>query len=169
MVMGPKTATRSTDETSTQPISPAGTEPSIRPRTTVARWLIGLTSTTACIHPGIVFGSTKMLLTNVSGNITIMLTPATEFGVRRIRLSIVHSHDKGSRVWLEEYGASAIGARLYAAMAGFQLEEGETAQTFEIAPAAARKLPKDMIGRVLEGAEVERLMKIIAKTAKKKP
>jgi len=50
--MGPKTATRSTDETSTQPISPAGTEPCIRPRTTVARWVIGLTSTTACNHPG---------------------------------------------------------------------------------------------------------------------
>src|ERR671910_3102822 len=94
MVMGPKTATSSADETSTQPISPAGTEPCIRPRTTVARWVIGLTSTTACNHPGIVFGSTKMLLTNVSGNITIMLTPATEFGVRRIRLSIVHSHDR---------------------------------------------------------------------------
>ena len=84
--MGPKTATRSTDETSTQPISPAGAEPCIRPRTTVARWVIGLTSTTAYNHPGIVFGSTKMLLTNISGNISIMLTPATEFGVRRIRL-----------------------------------------------------------------------------------
>jgi hypothetical protein len=37
------------------------------------------------------------------------------------------SNDKGiSRVWLEEYEASAIGARLYAAMAGFQLEDGET-------------------------------------------
>ena len=32
-------------------------------------------------------------------------------------------------------------------------------RSFEIAPAAARKLPKDMIGRVLEGAEVERLMR----------
>ena len=70
------------------------------------------------------------------------------------------------RVWLEEYGASAIGARLYAATAGFKLEDGETAQTFEIAPTAARKLPKGMIGRVLQGAEVERLMKIIAKTTK---
>jgi len=81
---------------------------------------------------------------------------------------IIHSNDKGSRVWLEEYGASAIGARLYAGMAGFQLEEGETAQTFEVAPAAARKLPKDMIGRVLEGAEVEHLMKILAKNTKGK-
>src|ERR671910_223884 len=94
MVMGPKTATSSAEETSTQPISPAGTEPSIRPRTTVARWVIGLPSTTACIHPGIVFGSTKMLLPNVSGNNTRMLTPATEFGVRTIRLSIVHNHDR---------------------------------------------------------------------------
>jgi hypothetical protein len=76
---------------------------------------------------------------------------------------IIHSNDKGdSRVWVEEYGASAIGARLYAATAGFKLEDGETAQTFEIAPTAARKLPKDMIGRVLHGAEFERLMKIIA-------
>jgi hypothetical protein len=79
---------------------------------------------------------------------------------------IIHSHDKGSRVWLEEYGASAIGARLYAATAGFDLEEGETAQAFEIEPKAAKKIPKDMIGRVLQGAEVERLMKIIAKNTK---
>ena len=42
------------------------------------------------------------------------------------------------------------------------LEDGETVRIFEIAPTAARKLPKDMIGRVLHGAEVERLMKIIA-------
>ena len=42
-------------------------------------------------------------------------------------------HDKGgSRVWLEGYGASAIGARLYAALAGFKLEEGIIAQTFRI-------------------------------------
>ena len=83
---------------------------------------------------------------------------------------IIHTDDKGtSRVWLEEYGASAIGARLYAATAGFKLEEGETAKTFEIAPAAARKLPKSMIGRVLQGAEIERLMKIITKTAKTNP
>jgi hypothetical protein len=80
---------------------------------------------------------------------------------------IIHSNDKGTpRVWLEEYGASAIGARLYAATAGFKLEDGETAQTFEIAPTAARKLPKGMTGRVLQDAEVERLMKIIAKTTK---
>src|ERR687893_63897 len=109
MVMGPKTATRSTDETSTQPISPAGTEPCIRPRTTVARWVIGLTSMTACNHPGIVFGSTKMLLTNVSGNITIMLTPATEFSVRRIRLSIVHSHGADRCL---ELAARALGDHL---------------------------------------------------------
>ena len=76
---------------------------------------------------------------------------------------IIHSNDKGdSRVWLEEYGASAIGARLYAATAGFKLEDGETAQALEIAPAAARKLPKGMTGRVLQSAEVEQLMKIIA-------
>ena len=37
-----------------------------------------------------------------------------------------HSNDKGDwRVWLEEYGASAIGARLYAATAGFKLEDGD--------------------------------------------
>ena len=71
---------------------------------------------------------------------------------------LIHSNDKGnSRIWLEEYGASAIGARPYAAMAGFQLEGGETAQAFEIVSTAARKLPKGMIGRVLQGAEVERL------------
>ena len=79
---------------------------------------------------------------------------------------IIHTDDRTSRVWLEEYGASAIGARLYAATAGFKLEDGETAQTFDLAPTAARQIPKQMIGRVLQGAEVEHLMKIIAKTAK---
>jgi len=75
---------------------------------------------------------------------------------------IIHSNDKGtSRVWLEEYGASAIGARLYAAMVGFNLD-GETAQTFEIAPTAARKLPKDMIGACCTALTLERLVKIIA-------
>ena len=39
------------------------------------------------------------------------------------------------------------------ATAGFKLEDGETAQTFEIAPTAARKLPKGMIGRVRQGAK----------------
>ena len=58
------------------------------------------------------------------------------------------------------------GAHLYAATAGFDLEEGETAQAFEIEPKAAKKIPKDMIGRVLQGAEVERLMKINAKNTK---
>jgi hypothetical protein len=41
---------------------------------------------------------------------------------------IIHTDNKGTaRVWLEAYGASAIGARLYAATAGCELEEGETA------------------------------------------
>ena len=80
---------------------------------------------------------------------------------------LIHIDEKGtSRVWLEEYGASAIGARLYAATAGFKLEDGETAQTFDLAPTAARKIPKSMIGRVLQGAEVEHLMKIIATKTK---
>ena len=84
---------------------------------------------------------------------------------------IIHTDDKGtSRVWLEEYGASAIGARLYAATAGFKLEESETAQTFDLAPAAARRIPKQMIGRVLQGAEGSNtLMKILAKNTKGKP
>jgi len=62
--------------------------------------------------------------------------------------------------------ASAIGARLYAATVGFELEEGETAQSFQIKQTAARKIPKQMIGRVLQGAEVEWLMKILPKTAR---
>src|ERR1044072_6163666 len=111
MAMGPKTARRSTDETSTQPISPAGTEPSIRPRTTVARWVIGLTSTTACIHPGIVFGSTKMLLTNVSGNITIMLTLPGEGHPAPHRLGVTHDvvaeHLRLSGVGAQERGQHA--------------------------------------------------------------
>ena len=79
---------------------------------------------------------------------------------------LIHTDNKGTaRVWLEPYGSSPIGARLYAATAGFKLEEGETAQTFEIKQTAARKIPKEMIGRVLESPEVERLMKIFAKTA----
>ena len=55
---------------------------------------------------------------------------------------LIYIDEKGtSRVWFkEEYGASAIGARLYAATAGFKLEDGETAQTFDLAPTAARKI-----------------------------
>ena len=99
-------------------------------------------------------------LNESSGPLTVHRTPSTLW-------CIIHTDDKGtSRVWLEEYGASASGARLYAAMAGFELEEGETAQIFEIARTAARKIPNQMIGRVLEGAEFEHLMKVLAKTAK---
>ena len=80
---------------------------------------------------------------------------------------IIHTDSKGTaRVWLEAYGASAIGARLYAATVGFELEEGETAQSFQIKQTAARKIPKQMIGRVLQGPEVEWLMKIVLKTAR---
>jgi len=80
---------------------------------------------------------------------------------------IIHTDSKGTaRVWLEAYGASAIGARLYAATVGFELEEGETAKSFQIKQTAARKIPKQMIGRVLQGAEVEWLMKILPKTAR---
>ena len=43
---------------------------------------------------------------------------------------IIHSHPKGgSRVWLEEQTATVLYARLNAAMAGFKLEEGESAET----------------------------------------
>jgi hypothetical protein len=39
---------------------------------------------------------------------------------------IIHTDSKGTaRVWLEAYGARAIGARLYAATVGFELEEGD--------------------------------------------
>ena len=80
---------------------------------------------------------------------------------------IIHSNERGgSRVWLQEQTATVLYARLNAALAGFKLEEGESAETFKIEPAAARKIPKRMVGRVLQGTEVERLMKILAKTAK---
>ena len=41
-------------------------------------------------------GSTKTLLRNVSGKITIMLTPITDFSVRSIRPNIVQIHEKAN-------------------------------------------------------------------------
>ena len=79
--MGPKTTTSSADETSTQPISPGGTEPCIRPRTTVARWVIGLTSTARFSQEGNVSGSTKTLLTKFRKNISIVPIHWTDAGV----------------------------------------------------------------------------------------
>ena len=79
---------------------------------------------------------------------------------------IIHSNDKGSHVWLEEYGASAIGAPSPPQCLDFLARRRRDRPVLQIAPAAARKLPKDMIGRVLEGAEGERLMNNLA--AKKK-
>src|ERR687897_2442740 len=94
MVSGANTATSIPDVRSTQPICPAVAVPCIRPRTAVARWVIGLESTIASSHEGMVRGSTKMLLAKVRGKSAIMLTPITELGVLKTSPSAVQIHDR---------------------------------------------------------------------------
>ena len=57
---------------------------------------MGLLFTNACSQPGMVVGSTKTLDRNVSGKITIMLTPITDFSVRSISPNIVQIHENAN-------------------------------------------------------------------------
>ncbi len=72
----------------------------------MARWVTGLLFTNACNQPGIVFGSTKTLLRKVSGKITIMLTPITDFSERSISPNIVQIQENAN----EKTTSSAIPA-----------------------------------------------------------
>jgi hypothetical protein len=81
MVIGAKTITSPAHAASSQPIWPINTVPDIRPRTAVTRCVIGLKTTAVSSQPDIVFGSTKILLANVRGNMISVLTHNTEFGV----------------------------------------------------------------------------------------
>jgi hypothetical protein len=58
--------------------------------------VIGLTSTNACNHPGIVDGCTNTLLRNVSGKSTSMLTPITPFSLFISRPNIVQIHENAN-------------------------------------------------------------------------
>ncbi len=93
MVSGAKTAIKAAEERSTRLISPRVAEPWIKPRTADTRTVTGFTLTKASSHTGMVCGSTKMLLAKVRGNRIIMLTPITEFGVRRTSPSAVQIHE----------------------------------------------------------------------------
>lgn len=62
----------------------------------MARWVTGLLLTKAWSQPGIVLGSTKTLDRNVSGKITIMLTPMTDFSLRSISPNMVQIHENAN-------------------------------------------------------------------------
>src|SRR5690606_1419005 len=96
IVIGPTTSTNRPAQPSDQAISPAGQSPAITPRTAEARWVTGLLLTNAWSQPGMVEGSTTTLDRKVSGKITIMLTPITDFSVRSIRPNIVQIHEKAN-------------------------------------------------------------------------
>src|SRR6266511_5443463 len=97
MVSGPKTARISAPQARLQATSPAGQLPAISPRTAEDRWLIGLLLTNARSQPGIVFGSTNTLDRKVSGKITIMLTPITDFSVRSSNPNMVQIQEKAKQ------------------------------------------------------------------------
>jgi hypothetical protein len=61
----------------------------MRWRVVVTRWLMGLTSTKAWSHPGMVSGSTKTLLARVSGNSTTVAMLMMVFGLRATRPSTI--------------------------------------------------------------------------------
>ncbi|GAB2469920.1 hypothetical protein GCM10027162_76420 [Streptomyces incanus] len=58
--------------------------------------MTGLLSTKAWSRPGMVPGSTKTLDRKVSGKITVMLTPITDFSVRSINPDIVQIHENAN-------------------------------------------------------------------------
>src|SRR5919109_2752201 len=92
LVSGAKRQSTATKAATTQPIWPAVAVPAMRPRSAATRWLIGLASTKGCSQPGIVRGSTKMLLANARGKTNNRLTFETALGVRRTSASAVQIH-----------------------------------------------------------------------------
>src|SRR5690554_4868200 len=87
--MGASTAVRHAAAISTHITCEGVTVPAIVPRTAVTRCETGLRLTHDWSHEGIVDGSTKMLLANVSGMSTIIEVPITAFGVRMTRPRMV--------------------------------------------------------------------------------
>ena len=63
-------------------------------RVAVTRRLTGLVSLTPCSQPGMVAGSTKMLLMNVTGNKITKPMLITAFGERRTSPSVIQAHDR---------------------------------------------------------------------------
>jgi hypothetical protein len=71
---------------------------------------------------------------------------------------IVREHE-GARSYFLQPAAESIFAQLKSAIAGH--EGGKPVEVSEIDPESARKVPKDMIGRVLSEREVRKLMRLI--------
>jgi hypothetical protein len=92
-VSGANTAMSTPLAASTKGTCAAVVVPSMRARAAVTRWLTGLASTNRRSQSGMVAGSTKLLLRNVSGNRTTNPMLMTAFGDRRIRASVVQAQD----------------------------------------------------------------------------
>ena len=88
--------------------------PTIRPRTVVTSWVIGLTLTKVCSQPGMVSGSTKVLEPNDSGSTIRNITPCTAPGVRTSMPTQTEIQQKHSAKAIEMPTAAvaAIGVRL---------------------------------------------------------
>src|SRR5918996_5899821 len=93
VVSGAKIAVRTPAAASTPSTCVAVAVPSIRPRAAVTRWLIGLASVNRRSQSGMVSGSTKMLLRNVTGNRITKPMLMTALGERRISPSVVQAQD----------------------------------------------------------------------------
>src|SRR4051812_47896710 len=96
MVSGANTATRTAAVASTALICPASARPPAASRAAVTRCDTGFAATTARTQPGIVPGSTKVLLAMVSGNSTSSATVDTAFGERSTRPSQQNTHDSAT-------------------------------------------------------------------------
>src|SRR5690606_37228257 len=82
---GPKTARIAAEARSTRAMLPGEGSPCIRPRTASARCVTGLKATMAWSQPGIVAGSTKMLLAKVRGKMIRKFAVMTDSGVSAMR------------------------------------------------------------------------------------
>src|SRR3954468_20237878 len=81
MAIGALIATMIAEAAKVQTMSAATSVPCIRPRDAFVRCETGLKRTNTCNQPGIVLGSTKMLLANVSGIRNRKLVVITDSGV----------------------------------------------------------------------------------------
>src|SRR5690606_19317974 len=93
IAMGANTTVTSAAATSTQRMSVVTAVPCIRPRAAVVRCVTGFSETTVCSQPGMVAGSTKMLLMKVIGNSSRKLVVITDSGVRTSMPTMIHSHE----------------------------------------------------------------------------
>src|SRR5690606_23373366 len=94
MVRGANTATSRVLQPRTQSRSVPAPVPCIRPRAAEVRCVIGLMSTNACTHPGMVDGSTKTWLANINGNNPVMITRRAATVVCILRPMAVQTHER---------------------------------------------------------------------------